>query len=290
MDDEKDVEGGVSQPEGQSPESQQSQGESMPPLDVSGEDVGGGDVVITQNEDGSYSVESTNPQAPDRDVEFEEDFPFLDSATPDEINAQFQQAMDNIANMPSDEDMANAASPIPPLDFTGGDREEGEGTVLKPNETRRDAADRLGPMSYYKKKNIEKGRGDKIPDLEFKDGEYVQKSPATLDSGKERDEDGLKEQREVPIESLQSQGPLAVDLQPDIIADSGVDGASSFVPQGVNNTAQQSSVEAATDSVDTVTASMIEVVSRMAANLNRVNDILQAIMDKLEVEDCSDEF
>jgi len=39
-----------------------------------------------------------------------------------------------------------------------------------------------------------------------------------------------------------------------------------------------------------VTASMIEVVSRMAANLNRVNDILQAIMDKLEVEDCSDEF
>ena len=162
MDDEKDVEGGVSQPEGQSPESQQPQGESIPPLDVSGGDVDVGDVTVAQNEDGSYSIYSNNPQEPSRDVEFENDFPLLANNSVDQVNAQLQQAVDNIANMPSDEDIANAASPIPPLDFTGGVREEGEGTVLKPpEETREQAADRLGPMSYYKKKNIEKGRGDK---------------------------------------------------------------------------------------------------------------------------------
>lgn len=153
-----------------------------------------------------------------------------------------------------------------------------------------DAAN-LGPMSYYKRKNIDKGRGDKIPGLEVgEDGKYRQ--AGNLNSGKERDEEGLEQQRQIPTEQLQpkSGGPLAVDMMPDIIPEWGTDGASSFKPDGQDSNTMRGDVESAADAIDTVSSSIVDVLTRLTINMKKTNDRVRQLMDKLEVEDHRDEF
>lgn len=153
-----------------------------------------------------------------------------------------------------------------------------------------DAAN-LGPMSYYKRKNIDKGRGDKIPGLEVgEDGKYRQ--AGNLNSGEERDEKGLEQQRQIPTEQLQpkSGGPLAVDMMPDIIPEWGTDGASSFKPDGQDSNTMRGDVESAADAIDTVSSSIVDVLTRLTINMKKTNDRVRQLMDKLEVEDHRDEF
>ena len=154
----------------------------------------------------------------------------------------------------------------------------------------KDAAN-LGPMSFYKRKNIDKGRGDNIPGLEKdKDGNYRQ--TGKLDSGQERDEEGLRQQRELDLDQdvPQSVGPLGIDLQPDIIPDVGFDGASSFRPDGQDSTQVLNDVQSAADAVDTLTTGLLNVLARLTLNMKKANDNIRQLMDKLEVEDHRDEF
>lgn len=148
----------------------------------------------------------------------------------------------------------------------------------------------FGSMSYYKRKNIEKGRGDKIPGLEKgDDGKYRQ--AGNLNSGLERDEEGLRQQREFDMNSRSMpSGPLAVDLQPDIIPEIGRSGPSSFRPDGIDTGSMHNAVQDAADSVDTVTTGIIDVLARLTLNMRKANDNIRQLMDKLEVEDHRDEF
>lgn len=156
--------------------------------------------------------------------------------------------------------------------------------------TREDDASNLGPMSFYKRKNIDKGRGDNIPGLEKgEDGKYRQ--TGNLDSGQERDEEGLNQQKQIDLDSLQMpSGPLGVDLMPDIIPDLGVDGPSSFKPQGQDSNNIQDEVQSAADSIDTATVGILNVLARLTMNMKKANDQIRQLMDKLEVEDHRDEF
>lgn len=156
--------------------------------------------------------------------------------------------------------------------------------------TREDDASNLGPMSFYKRKNIDKGRGDNIPGLEKgEDGKYRQ--TGNLDSGQERDEEGLNQQKQIDLDSLQMpSGPLGVDLMPDIIPDLGVDGPSSFKPQGQDTNNIQDEVQSAADSIDTATVGILNVLARLTMNMKKANDQIRQLMDKLEVEDHRDEF
>ena len=90
--------------------------------------------------------------------------------------------------------------------------------------------------------------------------------------------------------NIPSGGPLEVDLQPDIIPEMGVDGASSFMPQGQNSNSSLDTVQSAADSVDTLTQGLLNVLQRLTLNMKKVNDNMQQLMDKLEVEDHRDEF
>lgn len=157
--------------------------------------------------------------------------------------------------------------------------------------TRKEDRANLGPMSFYKRKNIQKGRGDKIPGLERgEDGKYRQVT--NLNSGQERDQEGLEQQRQMDMDALDppSGGPLEVDLNPDIIAEIGVDGASSFKPDGQDSTQTLNNVQSAADAVDTLTTGILDVLARLTLNMKKANDNIRQLMDKLEVEDHRDEF
>ena len=154
--------------------------------------------------------------------------------------------------------------------------------------TRSEDAANLGPMSFYKRKNIEKGR--EVPGLE-KDEQGNWRQSGRIGSGKERDEEGLRAQRSFDMNSMRMpSGPLAVDLQPDIIPEIGSDGPSSFRPQGQGSDSMQGSVESAADSVDTLSTGIIDVLTRLTINMKKANDTIRQLMDKLEVEDHRDEF
>lgn len=155
--------------------------------------------------------------------------------------------------------------------------------------SRDDDKQNLGPMSFYKRKNLSKGR--EVPGIEKgKDGNYRQ--IGNLDSGQERDEEGLRQQKDLDLNQNvpQGGGPLAVDLQPDIIPDVGFDGASSFKPEGQDSTQTLNDVESAADAVDTLTTGLLNVLVRLTLNMKKANDNIRQLMDKLEVEDHRDEF
>ena len=170
-----------------------------------------------------------------------------------------------------------ASDPVPPLPTSGE----------KPS--RNEDAANLGPMSFYKRKNLEKGR--EVPGLE-KDDDGNYRQSGTIGSGEERDESGLKAQRSFDMRSLDmpSGGPLAVDMQPDIIPEVGSDGASSFKPDGIDSDSMKGSVQSAADSVDTLNSGIIDVLTRLTMNMRKANDIIRQLQDKLEVEDHRDEF
>ena len=87
-----------------------------------------------------------------------------------------------------------------------------------------------------------------------------------------------------------SGGPLEVDLNPDIIPEIGVDGASSFKPDGQDSTQTLNNVQSAADAVDTLTTGILDVLARLTLNMKKANDNIRQLMDKLEVEDHRDEF
>lgn len=170
-----------------------------------------------------------------------------------------------------------ASDPVPPLPTSGEKTSRSE-----------DAAN-LGPMSFYKRKNLDKGR--EVPGLE-KDDDGNYRQSGTIGSGQGRDDAGLKAQRAFDMRSLEmpSGGPLAVDMQPDIIPDIGADGASSFKPDGIDSDKMKGTVESAADSVDTLNTGIIDVLTRLTMNMRKANDIIRQLQDKLEVEDHRDEF
>ncbi len=154
---------------------------------------------------------------------------------------------------------------------------------------RDDDRQNLGPMSFYKRKNLSKGR--EVPGIE-KGEDGVHRQKPVMGSGEDRNQEELEQQRLVPDEvfSQSSGGPLAVDLQPDIIPEIGVDGPSSFRPDGQDSAGALGGVADASDAVDTFTQSILDVLSRMTLNIRKINDSVNQLMDKLEVEDHRDEF
>lgn len=178
------------------------------------------------------------------------------------------------ANLP---EQPPASPPVPPLKTAGE------------QPSRDEDRKNLGRMSYYKRKNLDKGK--EVPGVE-KGEDGVHREKPAMGSGEERDEEGLRQQRQIPTEQLNipSGGPLGVDLQPDIVPDLGVDGASSFKPDGQDSTQVLNDVQSAADAVDTLTVGILNVLARLTLNMRKANDNIRQLMDKLEVEDHRDEF
>jgi len=286
----------------QDPGSEESSPEAIqiPPLETSGEQ---GTPLVDQSryvspgEDPNTIDDSlVNPisDAFARMTASPESPPAIPSITPDDTASSIQEKPslsveppEASGTIPPEIPETKEAPQIPSLSQSGSELPEQPVPSLP--DRKQDAAD-LGPMSFYKRKNIEKGRGDKIPGLELgEDGKFRQ--IGMLDSGSERDAEGLNKQREVGIDSLKMpSGPLAADLMPDVIPEMGSSGPSSFKPQGQDSNAMQGSVESAADAVDTVATGIIDVLNRLTINMKKANDNLRQIMDKLEVEDHQDEF
>lgn len=251
-------------------------------LNIESDSDSGGDSSVGESELDGAGVESSEVQQLDTSQIVDEDL------SPESMS--FDYPMNDWLAGPNAELSQQAESsrlePVPELSV----QDEIQDVESPPD--RKEDAEKLGRFSYYKRKNIQKGRGGNIPGLEEDGkGDYREAKPGRLDSGKSRDAEGLKRQREISTESMSGSpvGPLAVDLQPDIIPPLS-SGASSFVAQGQDTNAMQGSVASASDAVDTFTASLVEVVSRMSATLIRTSELLQSIADKLEVEDSRDEF
>ena len=221
-----------------------------------------------------------------------ESTPAIPSITPDDTASSIQEKPslsveppEVSGTIPPEIPETKEAPQIPSLSQSDSELPEQPAPSLP--DRKQDAAD-LGPMSFYKRKNIEKGR--EVPGLE-KDEQGNWRQSGRIGSGKERDEEGLRAQRSFDMNSMKMpSGPLAVDLQPDIIPEIGSDGPSSFRPQGQGSDSMQGSVESAADSVDTLSTGIIDVLTRLTINMKKANDTIRQLMDKLEVEDHRDEF
>jgi len=297
--------------EGQSPQSSESDNDdegritSVPPLDGSeGSDDSAGVVynmrrIPDPEPDG---VSSDGSSVPEAESESFPDSPSADQDSgPQEIPETGKYTIREGEEVPSLDSDGLPEVDLPPTDVSV-DSKQATASPDQPRErirsvppldkpSREKDAANLGRMSFYKRKNIDKGRGDNIPGLEKdKDGNYRQ--TGRLDSGQERDEEGLRQQRDLDLnqDAPQGAGPLEVDLQPDIIPDVGFDGASSFKPDGQDSTQALNDVQSAADAVDTLTTGLLNVLARLTLNMKKANDNIRQLMDKLEVEDHRDEF
>ena len=265
-----------------SPEDQGSEQNPIPPLPTAGESdanvlSGSGSSEVSSDD---YGTEDNPSDGSVADANELGDSGFGDSQTESPVFPNTlapESAIRPVQSVDKDDSIPEQVK-VPPFPTAGE----------KP--TREDDARNLGPMSFYKRKNIDKGRGDNISGLEQgEDGKSRQ--TGNLDSGQERDEEGLNQQKQIDLDSLQMpSGPLGVDLMPDIIPDLGVDGPSSFKPQGQDTNNIQDEVQSAADSIDTATVGILNVLARLTMNMKKANDQIRQLMDKLEVEDHRDEF